>query len=91
MKFILALLALVLVAPLAGCQCDSGSPTITVRNPFQIDREVPTVAGERLRQRTVTVMEAPSWQAAPQPAAFAAPCPPQNVVPFTAGAAAPCR
>ncbi len=97
MKFILALLALVLVAPLAACRSDCGGvsvpppPSTTLHWPITFDPEPVTIPGERLRQRTYTVTEAPSWQALqPAPQGLGA-CPPQNVVPFTAGAAAPCR
>lgn len=79
MNRFLSCLAVVLVCaavllPLAGCSGASGcnaaaAPTITLRNPFLIDREVPTVAGERLRYvPQPPVLAAPSWSAIQAPA-----------------------
>ena len=70
MKTILTLLGALL---LAGCQC-SGTPTITLRNPFQLDAEPATTAGPRLM--AVPQYYAPQYapQLAPRlPAGFTAP------------------
>lgn len=93
MKPFLSCLAVVLVCaavllPLAGCSGASGcnaaaAPTITLRNPFLIDREVPTVAGERLRYvPQPPVLAAPSWSAIQAPA-YTAPssCGPSSCTP----------
>ena len=85
-------------APMVGCAsgCNAAaSPTFTLRNPFLIDREVPTVAGERLRYvPQPPVLAQPSWSAVQGPAitapnvctppAYTNPCgpngePPQSV------------
>ena len=70
MKTILILLGAFL---LAGCQCD-GSPTVTLRNPFQLDSEPATRAGARLM--AVPQYYAPQYapQLAPRlPAGFTGP------------------
>jgi hypothetical protein len=68
---ILMVLALVALAlPLAGCAggCNTGAPTLTLRNPFLLDREAATVAGERLRYvPQPAVLAAPSWSAVQGP------------------------
>lgn len=105
MKRFMSCLAVVLVCvlallPLAGCSSAGGcnasaAPTLTLRSPLLIDREVPTVAGERLRYvPQPPVLAAPSWSAIQAPAytapsscappAYTNPCspngdPPQSV------------
>lgn len=106
MKRFLSSLAVVLVCaavlpPLAACSGASGCnaaaapPTLTIRSPLLIDREAPTVAGERLRYvPQPPVLAAPSWSAIQAPAyvapnscappAYTNPCgpngePPQSV------------
>ena len=68
----LFVLALALVGcALSACNgnaCNgNASPVISLRNPFQIDREPATVAGERARIRYAPVMEVPAWQAIQAP------------------------
>ena len=69
MRRILLLLTLPLVAvAFSACTSDCGTglpppPAISLHWPMTLDPEVQTVAGERMRVRTVRVMEAPAWQA----------------------------
>lgn len=69
---LLVLLVCAAVIPLAACAggCNAaGAPTLTLRNPFLVDREAPTVAGERLRYvPQPAVLAAPSWSAVQGPA-----------------------